>query len=163
VLTQGRARADYFEAVLGAVDHEVGAKAAANWVINDLLGALGKSGLDLADSPVAPTALAALLGHLQGGELSTRMAKDALGALLDGADVEAWVAEHGGQVSDGAALVAVIEPILDQNPSQVEQYLGGKDKLFGFVVGKAMKALEGKANPEELQKALRLRHEARRS
>ncbi len=139
------------------------AKVAANWLINDLLGALAKDGLDLAQSPIAPAALAALLGHLQRGTLSSRMAKDALGAMLKGADGEAWVRDNGGQVSDSAALVAAIEPILDAAASQVAEFLSGKDKVFGFFVGQAMRALKGKANPEELQRVLRERLEARRS
>ncbi len=159
VLTQDKVRADYFEAVAARVEP----KLAANWLINDLLGALSKSGLDLVQSPVLPETLAALIAHLTAGTLSSRMAKDALQALLQGADLERWVAEHGGQVSDSAALVQVIEPILDKNAAQVADFLGGKDKLFGFFVGQAMKALGGKANPEELQRILRERLAARRS
>ena len=159
VLTQSRERADYFEIVAAKVD----AKTAANWVINDLLGALARKGLDLGQSPVAPEALATLLGHYQRGTLSSRMTKDALAAMLEGADGEAWVKEHGGQVSDADALIGVIDPILDASRSQVAEYLGGKDKVFGFFVGQAMKALKGKANPEELQRVLRERLEARRS
>jgi len=158
VLTQNRARADYFEVVAPHVE----AKLAANWVINDLLGALAKDGLDLAESPVAPAALATLLGHLQRGTLSSRMAKDALAAMLKGADGEAWVRDHGTQVSDSASLVAAIEPILDASAGQVADFLSGKDKVFGFFVGQAMRALKGKANPEELQRILRERLEARR-
>lgn len=160
VLTQSRARADYFEAVVAA---GVDGKVAANWVINDLLGALAKEGHDIDASPVTPGALGALLGHLGRGTLSSRMAKDALAAMLKGADGEAWVKEHGGQVSDSAALVAAIDPILQANASQVAEYLGGKDKVFGFFVGQAMKALKGKAHPEELQRVLRERLEARRA
>ena len=156
VLTQNRARADYFEACAGAVD----AKIAANWIIDDLLGALAKDGIELTASPVTPTALAALLGHLQRATLSSRMAKDALAAMLAGADGEAWVREHGGQVSDTGALVAAIDPILDANPGQVAELLSGKDKVFGFFVGQAMRAVKGKADPEQVQRVLRERLEA---
>ncbi len=170
VLTQNRARGDYFEAVVSpsaavpgaATAQAVDPKVAANWIINDLLGALAKTGTDLDASPIAAASLAVLLGHLQRGTLSSRMAKDALAAMFKGADVEAWVRDNGGQVSDSSALVAAIDPILDANAGQVAEFLSGKDKVFGFFVGQAMRALKGKANPEELQRIMRERLEARR-
>ena len=125
-------------------------------------GALAKTGTDLDASPIAAASLAVLLGHLQRGTLSSRMAKDALAAMFKGADVEAWVRDNGGQVSDSSALVAAIDPILDANAGQVAEFLSGKDKVFGFFVGQAMRALKGKANPEELQRIMRERLEARR-
>ncbi|MBL8783588.1 MAG: Asp-tRNA(Asn)/Glu-tRNA(Gln) amidotransferase subunit GatB [Deltaproteobacteria bacterium] len=162
VLTQTRLRSDWFEALLSHVDDP---KTAANWIVNDLLGALAKRGQDLsapddARGPLAPATLGALLAGLKGGALSSRMVKDGLAAALahgPGFDVAAWIGQHGGQVSDSAALIAAIDPILAANASQVAEYLSGKDKVFGFFVGQAMKAMKGKAAPEELQRVLRER------
>jgi aspartyl-tRNA(Asn)/glutamyl-tRNA(Gln) amidotransferase subunit B len=166
VLTQDRARADYFEAaVTSSREAGVEPKTVANWIVNDLLGALGREGRDLVTDgafALAPNVLAGLLAHLAAGRLTTRLAKDALAAVLKGVDLEAWVREHGGQVSDSGALVATIDPILDANPSQVAEFLGGKDKVFGFFVGLAMRQTKGRANPEELQRLLRERLELRR-
>jgi aspartyl-tRNA(Asn)/glutamyl-tRNA(Gln) amidotransferase subunit B len=169
VLTQSRSRADYFEAAVASAkarNAEVEPKAVANWIVNDLLGALAREGRELYTAEgyaLAPETLGALLDHLAAGRLTTRLAKDGLAAALKGADLDSWVKEHGGQVSDSAALIAIIEPILDASPSQIAEFLGGKEKVLGFFVGQAMKQTKGKANPEELQRLMRERLEARRT
>ena len=86
---------------------------------------------------------------------------DALAAVQARPDVEEVPDVEAQRLAD--ALVAAIDPILQANAAQVAEYLGGKDKVFGFFVGQAMKALKGKANPEELQRVLRERLEARRT
>jgi len=158
VLTQSRARADYFEAAAqGLAD----GKLAANWIVNDLLGLLG--GKDVDASPVAPHALGALLRHVAAGTLSSKMAKEALLAMATtGVSADAWVAEHGAQVTDTSAIEAAVDEVLAKAPEQVAQYLSGKDKVFGFFVGQVMKLMKGKGHPELVQSTVRARLEARR-
>jgi aspartyl-tRNA(Asn)/glutamyl-tRNA(Gln) amidotransferase subunit B len=153
VLTQSRARADYFENVCTYVQvmSPVDPKVAANWIINDLLGALAKSNVDLDVSPITPDALAELLALVQASTISSRMAKDALQAMLQtGVRAAAWVAEHGAQVSDADALAAIVNDVLTQHAPQVAEYLAGKTKVLGFLTGAAMKASRGKADPKQL-------------
>ena len=158
VLTQSRARAEYFEnvctqtqATAHPIDPPIDPKIAANWIINDLLGALAKSGVDLDASPIAPDALAELLALVQANPISSRMAKDALQAMLQtGVRAAAWVAQNGAQVSDADALAAIVNDVLTQHPSQLAEYLAGKTKVLGFLTGAAMKASRGKADPKQL-------------
>ncbi|MCC6624808.1 MAG: Asp-tRNA(Asn)/Glu-tRNA(Gln) amidotransferase subunit GatB [Deltaproteobacteria bacterium] len=163
LLTATRTRADFLEATVAALgDRQLG-KLAANWIANDLMGLLAKEGKDLDRSPVAPDALAGLLRHLAAGTLSSKMGKDALAAMAaTGVTADAWVAEHGGQVSDAALIEKVVDEVLDQSGDQVAQWLAGKDKVFGFFVGQVMKRMKGKGHPELIQATVRARLEARR-
>jgi len=138
-------------------------KQTASSLTSALFGVLKKGGHTLLSSPISAGSFGELLGHHFAGTLSGTMLKLGLQALLrPGVSVASWVEEHGGQVSDSAALGRVIDPLLDRSPAQVADYLAGKDKIFGYFVGQAMRALHGKANPEELQRALRERLDARR-
>ncbi|MCB9734527.1 MAG: Asp-tRNA(Asn)/Glu-tRNA(Gln) amidotransferase subunit GatB [Deltaproteobacteria bacterium] len=160
VLTQSAARAAYFEAVATATGD---GKTAANWVINEVLGALNKAGLDVESSPVSAAALADLLGLLGKGTLSSKMAKDCFLAMYqDGVAPAAWVAKNGGQITDTGAIEAVVREVLDKNPEQVQELLSGKDKVLGFFVGQIMKATRGKANPQQVNEILAREVESRR-
>jgi aspartyl-tRNA(Asn)/glutamyl-tRNA(Gln) amidotransferase subunit B len=129
----------------------------ANWMTSDLFGALKKSGDGIANSPVGPKAGAELLGLVIDGTISGRIAKDVFEAMLEtGKGATAIVDEKGlKQVSDTGAIEAIIDEILAANPNQLEQYRGGKDKLFGFFVGQCMKATKGQANPAVVNELLR--------
>ncbi|MFO0750270.1 MAG: Asp-tRNA(Asn)/Glu-tRNA(Gln) amidotransferase subunit GatB [Myxococcota bacterium] len=156
VLTQSRTRADYFEAVLAA---GADPKTTANWIANDLLGALAKEGhgegKDLDQSPVTPSALAELVRLIQAGTLSSKMGKDALQAMLaTGVTAGDWLAKHGAQVSDTAVIQAAVDEVLTKHAAQVEQVLGGQTKVMGFLTGQVMKAMAGKANPQLVQSIL---------
>ncbi|MEX6725506.1 Asp-tRNA(Asn)/Glu-tRNA(Gln) amidotransferase subunit GatB [Parapedomonas caeni] len=166
VLTAEKETADYFEALLAASAElqkkslpEV-ARAASNWVISDLFGALNRAGKSIVESPISAAQGAELLALIADGTLSGRLAKDVFEIMLETGKGAAAVVEERGlkQVSDTGAIEAVIAKILADNPSEVEAYKGGKDKLFGFFVGQTMKAMAGKANPavvnELLKKAL---------
>ncbi len=162
VLTADAETAHWFEALLsetasacGKSEAEV-AKAAANWVISDLFGGLNKLGVELAASPVSPAQGAALLALVADGTLSGPLAKQVIEAMLEtGADPGAIVEARGlRQVSDTGAIDAAVEAVLAANPDKVADYRGGKDKLFGFFVGQAMKAMGGKANPAVVNAAV---------
>jgi len=162
VLTQERARADYFEAVATTGGDP---KLAANWVINDLLGALTKANLPLGASPVGPEALGELVALLSAGSLNSKLAKECFVAMMEASaplSPRTWLEGRGGQLDDPAAIALIVEALLDRNAAQVEQFLGGKDKVFSFFVGQVMRETKGRANPEVLQRVLRASLEARR-
>ena len=156
VLVAAREVADYFEEVL---QHFSGAKAAANWVMGELLGRLKKDGLEIADCPVSPQHLANLLALQEKGQISSKMAKGVFEEMFNtGKDPKAIVKEKGlVQITDVDALKAVVDKVLSANPQSVEDYKGGKDRAFGFLVGQVMKETRGRANPQLVTKLLKER------
>ncbi len=146
VLTAERPLADYFEAVVAA---GAPAKAAANWVMGELLGGLNAQGLEIGKSPIQPGQLAGLLKMVAAGELSGKMGKDVFAEMLTSGDDPAAIVEKKGlkQVSDTGALEAIVRQLAAENPQQVAQFKAGKDKIIGFFVGQVMKATKGQANP----------------
>ncbi|PHQ71696.1 MAG: Asp-tRNA(Asn)/Glu-tRNA(Gln) amidotransferase GatCAB subunit B [Sneathiella sp.] len=145
VLVTEREVADYFEAVATGRD----AKLAANWVIGELFGNLNRTGKNLADSPVSANALGELIDLITDGTISNRIAKEVFEEMFDSGGAAADIVEEKGlkQVSDTGAIEAAIDAVIAANPDKVEEYRGGKDKLFGFFMGQVMKATQGKANP----------------
>ena len=146
VLTAEKESADYFETLLA---EGAEARAASNWVISDLYGALNAAGRGIADSPISARQGAELLRLTADGTLSGRLAKDVFSAMLEtGQDAGVIVEERGlKQVSDTGALETAIAEVMAANADKVAEYRSGKDKLFGFFVGQTMKATGGKANP----------------
>ncbi|HUW27619.1 MAG TPA: Asp-tRNA(Asn)/Glu-tRNA(Gln) amidotransferase subunit GatB [Sulfuriferula sp.] len=155
LLTAGKALATYYEALVAAVGGD--AKTCANWVMGDLSAALNRNELDIADSPVSSRQLAALIQRIADGTLSGKLAKEVFEALWqDEGEVDAIIETRGlKQVSDSGAIEAIVDEILAANPGQVAEYRSGKDKMFGFFVGQAMKAMKGKANPQQLNDILK--------
>ncbi len=155
VLTASRELADYFEAAERASDGE--AKLTAHWVMGDLLGALNKAGLEIADSPVTAEMLGGLIRRIGDSTISGKIAKQVFEAMWRGeGDADAIIERRGlRQVTDTAAIEKVIDEVLAAHPAQVEQYRAGKDKLFGFFVGQVMKATQGKANPAQVNALLK--------
>ncbi len=166
VLTAEKETADYFEALLAESARRQGkpeaelARAASNWVISDLFGALKSGDRAMASSPISAAQGAELLALIADGTLSGRLGKDVFAIMLEtGKDAGVIVEERGlKQVSDTGALEAAIAEVMAANADKVAEYRSGKDKLFGFFVGQLMKATGGKANPavvnELLKKAL---------
>jgi len=155
VLTGERALADYYEAVVKTSGGDP--KSCANWVITDLLGALNKIGKDIADSPVSAAQLAGLVARIADKTISGKIAKEVFEAMLAGEGSADDIIKAKGlvQITDESAIIAAIEDVMAKNPGQLADYRGGKDKLFGFFVGQAMKATQGKANPEALNRLLK--------
>lgn len=153
VLIAERARADYFETVANDND----AKLAANWVINELLGALNKDGKELSESPISAAQLGGLIALISDNTISGKIAKDVFAEMYaSGKDAAAIVEEKGlKQVTDTGAIEAVIDKVIEANPDNVAAYKGGKDKLFGFFVGQVMKETQGKANPAIVNELLK--------
>ncbi|MCB2010066.1 MAG: Asp-tRNA(Asn)/Glu-tRNA(Gln) amidotransferase subunit GatB [Geminicoccaceae bacterium] len=152
VLTDERATADFFENVAAGRD----AKIAANWVINDLYGALGRKGLSIEESPVCAERLGKLLDLIADGTISGKIAKDVFSSMMeDPADPLAIVEAKGlRQVSDTSAIEPVIDDIIAANPDQVAS-LQKNPKAIGWFVGQVMKASKGKANPKMVSDLLR--------
>ncbi|MGL2441649.1 Asp-tRNA(Asn)/Glu-tRNA(Gln) amidotransferase subunit GatB [Helicobacter pylori] len=137
--------AEYFESMLNL---GVKAKTSVTWLCVELLGRL-KAETTLENCGISAHALGALAKRIDEGKISGKSAKDVLDKLLEeqGGDVDALIEQMGlSQVNDTEAIVKVIEEVLKNNADKVLEYKSGKDKLFGFFVGQAMKNLKG-ANP----------------
>ncbi|MEN8258991.1 MAG: Asp-tRNA(Asn)/Glu-tRNA(Gln) amidotransferase subunit GatB [Pseudomonadota bacterium] len=155
VLTATRELADYYEKVL----EESGCdpKLCANWVMGDLSAALNRAGLDIGQCPVSHERLAGLIKRIADNTISGKIAKQVFDTMWgSGADADAIIEQEGlKQITDTGAIEKIIDRVLADNPDQVAQYRGGKDKLFGFFVGRVMKETQGKANPGEVNKLLK--------
>ena len=155
ILTASRPLADYFETVVKLSSCE--AKLCANWVTGDLSAALNKAGLDITESPINAERLAGLLARLADSTISGKIAKQVFEALWQSTDTADDIIEAQGlkQITDTGAIEAIIDGIIAANAKQVEQYLNGNEKMFAFFVGQVMKAMQGKANPAEVNKILK--------
>jgi aspartyl-tRNA(Asn)/glutamyl-tRNA(Gln) amidotransferase subunit B len=145
VLVSEKAIADYFEKVAAGRD----GKTAANWVINDLLGALNKAGKEIEDAPVSPDQLGAIIDLIREGTISGKIAKDLFEIVwTEGGDPRALVDSRGmKQVTDTGAIEKAVDEIIAANPDKVEQ-AKAKPSLAGWFVGQVMKVTGGKANPQ---------------
>ncbi|GHP32160.1 aspartyl/glutamyl-tRNA(Asn/Gln) amidotransferase subunit B [Helicobacter pylori] len=145
--------AEYFESMLNL---GVKAKTSVTWLCVELLGRL-KAEITLENCGVSSHMLGALAKRIDEGKISGKSAKDVLDRLLEeqGGDVDALIEQMGlSQVNDTEAIVKVIEEVLKNNADKVLEYKSGKDKLFGFFVGQAMKNLKG-ANPSVVNAILK--------
>ena len=152
VLTADKATADYFEQVID----EIEPKLAANWITAELFGRLNKAGINLEDCKVTPCKLAKLLNLISDDTISGKIAKQVFDEMFEtGLDPEIIVKEKGLiQVSDSAVIEQIIQEVIKDNSTKVEEYLSGKDKLFGFFVGETLKRSHGKANPKIVNELL---------
>jgi len=152
VLVAEKPLADYFEAVARGRD----AKAAANWVINELTGRLNKEGKDIAASPVSAEQLGAVLDLIGEGTISGKIAKDLFEIVWsEGGDPRAIVELRGmKQVTDLGAIEKVVDDIVAKNPDKVAD-AKSNPKAIGWFVGQVMKASGGKANPQAVNELLK--------
>ena len=154
VLTASRAVADYFEACVALFPQP---KTVSNWVMGELARELNQSGLDASQSPVTPACLVSLLKLVEAGTVSLKVARDLFPEFYaSGKSAEQLVQDKGlTQVSDEGALSGIIDEVLTKNPAQVAQFKEGKQQVLGFLVGQAMKASGGKANPAKVNELLK--------
>jgi len=157
VITSDKEMAAYFEEMLeqGGV-----AKTSVTWLTSELLGRLNKAGFTIENSPVDAKTLGSIVAKISDNSISGKGAKEILDHMMENEnrDVEALIDELGlAQVSDDGAILTIIDKILTANPEKVEQYKGGKEKLFGFFVGQTMKASKGSANPTKVNELLKER------
>ena len=154
VLVAEQTRAAFYERV---VDGKRDPKAAANWLITELLGGLNKGGHDIEASPVSADALGELLDLLADNTISGRIAKDVFAEMFATGKRPGAIVEEKGlrQMTDTGAIDAVIDAVIAKNQDKLAEYRSGKDKLFGFFVGQVMKESGGKANPAMVNEALK--------
>ncbi|MBV1829288.1 Asp-tRNA(Asn)/Glu-tRNA(Gln) amidotransferase subunit GatB [Komagataeibacter sp. AV436] len=153
VLVAEQAIADYYEEVAKGRD----ARLAANWVTGDLFGALNRTGRTITDSPISAAALGGMLDLVSDKTINGKIAKEVFEDMLETGDSAAAIVERKGlkQVTDTGAIDAAVADVMARNADKVEEYRGGKDRLFGFFVGQVMKAMAGKANPAMVNEALK--------
>ncbi len=154
VLIAERERAQYFETAANGND----AKLTANWVINELLGALNKDeNKAITQSPVSAEHIGALTALISDNTISGKIAKDVFAEMYKTGKKPADIVEEKGlkQVTDTGAIETIIDEVIAENPDNVAAYKGGKDKLFGFFVGQVMKKSQGKANPAAVNELLK--------
>jgi aspartyl-tRNA(Asn)/glutamyl-tRNA(Gln) amidotransferase subunit B len=174
VLTASKAMATYYEAVARAVPDK---KVAANWVMGEVTASLNDSSRDFASCPVSPGHLAGILIRLLDGSINAKKAKEVFADLwakgeaggfnvevqLTGSvmvalqgDIDAIIEARGlKQISDIGAIEKIVDEVLAANQRSVEEFRAGKDKAFNALVGQAMKATRGKANPQQVNEILR--------
>lgn len=154
VLIDEREVADYFEATLPSLKNR---KAAANWVMTEVLRVVHESGKPIDDAVPSANEVGALLKMVEDSKVSLNAAKTAFAAMCtSGKGAEATVSELGlAQVSDEGAIAAACDKVIASEPDKLAEYRGGRDKLFGFFVGQVMKAMGGKANPKVINDILK--------
>lgn len=157
-LTALRETADYLDATVKA---GADAKTAANWMLGDLSKMVNENNLTFAQAPVTPENLAAMIGLIDKGTISGKIAKKVIVSMWEtGKDPDTIVKEQGlVQITDTGAIEAIVKEVIANNPKSVEDFNNGKGKAIGFLVGQVMKASKGRANPgvvnELLQKYLK--------
>jgi len=153
ILTASRALADFFEETAKACGSP---KAAANWIIRDLLRELKEREVALSEVAITPAILGSLIRLVEDGKLTTRSASQLFPELVSaGGDPEALMLERGLEaVSDTGAIDRLVEEVIAAHPDVVQQVRDGDDKPLNFLMGQVMKASQGKAEPGPVRKAL---------
>jgi aspartyl-tRNA(Asn)/glutamyl-tRNA(Gln) amidotransferase subunit B len=161
-LTASRAGARYFEDTVAALaDPLKQAKLAANWVMGDVAAQLKREDLGIDACPVSPAQLGVLIGRIADGTVSGKIAREVFQAIWDERRTEPDAADRVidarglRQISDTGALEKIVDEVLAANPKSVEEFRAGKEKAFNALVGQAMKASRGKANPQQVNDLLR--------
>ncbi len=170
VLTSEKVVADYFEATLDALhaisgaDLQGNAKTVSNWVMTDILRVMAERASEPEAFPVQPARLAAMIGLIQEGTISGKIAKEVFDEMLSSGEEPAAIVKRKGlmQVSDEGAIAGIIDGMLAAHAGQVEQFFSGNEKIFGFFVGETMKLTKGKANPRLVNELLRKKLSARK-
>src|SRR5256886_16324036 len=154
VLTGTQELAAYFEA---AVKAGAAGKSAANWMQTELLRRLNDSGKEIGTSPVSPTALAELIGLVDGGKITNAIAKKVFAKMFEGGQPAAAIVAAeglGAQINDDAIEQAARE-VIEKNPDNVAKFKAGNEGVFKFLVGQVMRATKGQANPQAINDILR--------
>lgn len=171
VLTAEKGVADYFEETLAllkgfpdVIDKE-DAKSVSNWVMTDVLRVVSERKITIASFPIAPRNLASMIALINDGTISGKIAKEVFEIMLTDDEDPKCIVEKRGlmQITDSGAIEKAVDAVLGANASQVEKYLAGGDKVFGFFVGETMKIMKGKANPKVVNDILRKKLESFRN
>ena len=153
VIVSDKATSDYYEKVV----KNRSPKLVTTWVTSELFSILNRKNLTIDESPVSHDKLGELIDNIESGKVSNRLAKDIFEEMCEtGKSPSDIISEKGlSQISDEGELEKLVNDVLSANPENVEKYKNGKNKLFGFFVGEAMKLSKGKANPKLLNELLK--------
>ena len=153
MLTGSKEMAEYYEEVLAETGQ---ARLSANWVIVELFSALNREKLDISQSPIDAKRLGGIIRRIADNTISGKIAKQIFEQMLTGKDDADSIIEAKGlrQITDTGALESMVDNILADNPKQVEQYRAGQKKVLGYFVGQVMKASQGKADPQQVNRIL---------
>lgn len=147
ILVQDKTLSEYFEAVCVQYDKP---KLVSNWVLRDVLGYLKEHKLTLRDNPITPEMLGDLVKAIDTGVINTKVAQEVFAHMASTGKTASVIIKEKGleQVSDTGALEAICQKIVDDNPDVIAKFKEGNSRMFGFLVGQAMKATQGKGNPK---------------
>ena len=154
LLTQAKSTADYYEDVTKVTDDY---KSASNWIMVDVMKILNDKKIDITEFQISSKKLGNLINLINEGTISGKIAKDVFAAMLEEDKTPEQIVKEKNlvQISDTGEIEKIIEEIINKNQSQVQDYISGKDKVFGFFVGQVMRETKGKANPKIVNDFLR--------
>lgn len=154
VITATKEMADFFEETV-----KLGAdvKQASNWLMGEVSGYMNKHLKELPELKITPEGLAKMIKLIDDGTISSKIAKKVFAELVEnGTDPEKYVKEQGlVQISDEGQLREIVGKVLDENEQSIADYKDGKGRALGFLVGQVMKATQGQANPQMVNKILK--------
>lgn len=154
IITESKHLADYYESVVRVTKDF---KTASNWIMGEVLKILNEKKIEIKDFPVLSKNLGSLINFINDGTISGKIAKEIFQVMVDeGKEPFDIISERNlFQISDIAELEKIVDETLQNHPSEVEQYLWGKEKVFGFFVGQIMKKTQGKANPKSVNEIVK--------
>ena len=153
ILVEEKDYVDFYQQAANGRD----GKLTANWMITELFGALKKDNLSFSESPITSENLGELISLISNGTISGKIAKEVFSEMMKNKKSPSEIVKEKGleQVSDDSRILKLIDQVISDNQDKVNEYLSGKDKLFGFFVGQVMKLSQGKANPGVVNKLLK--------
>ncbi len=153
ILVEEKDYVDFYQQAANGRD----GKLTANWMITELFGALKKDNLSFSESPITSENLGELISLISNGTISGKIAKEVFSEMMKSKKSPSEIVKEKGleQVSDDSEILKLIDQVISDNQDKVNEYLSGKDKLFGFFVGQVMKLSQGKANPGVVNKLLK--------
>ena len=154
IISSSKSMADFFDA---SVEKTKNYSLLSNWLIGEISAYLNKEQIEIHESKLTADKVAMLINRIDDQTISGKIGKSIFEEMcLSGSTPDEIIESQGlKQISDDGAIEEIIMTVINENPSQVEAYLGGKDKLFGFFVGQVMKLTEGKANPKAVNSILK--------
>ena len=154
ILASSKSMADFFEK---SSQETKNYSLLSNWMIGEISAFLNKDAIEINQSKLTPSNVATLINRIDDQTISGKIGKSIFEEMYaSGASPDEIIESQGlKQISDDGAIEEIIDTVIKENPGQVEAYLGGKEKLFGFFVGQVMKLTEGKANPQSVNTILK--------
>lgn len=154
ILTQTKQLANYFEEAV-SVSNE--SKMTSNWITGEVMAVINDKKIDISDFPISPVNLGKLINLINNATISGKIAKEVFAEMLENdLDPEEIVkSKNLVQISDTSEIETIIDKVISENLTQVEEFKSGKEKVFGFFVGQVMKETKGKANPKIVNEILR--------